>query len=350
MDTQPRFAAAALQNLARDILAAAGTPREAASIWAETLVWANLRGVDSHGVMRVPRYLEQIAAGWIHPAAEVRLLKSSGAIALIDGGGGPGPVAMRRAMDEAIAAARRVHVGWCVARRITHAGAVGHFALRAAEQGMAGLVMTASIPLMAWPGSRGAVVSTNPIAIAMPAARRAPLLIDLATATAALGKVLNARNSGMPIPPDWGIDAAGRPTTDAAAVATLQPMAGYKGAGLSLMIECLASLAAGNPALAPALRGEAAYVMNGVAIAVDLAAFGDAAAIRESVDDLAVAVAAQPRAEGVEALALPGERGDAILRRRSAEGIPLAPAVWAQLQEAAERHGVALPSPLTDRR
>jgi ureidoglycolate dehydrogenase (NAD+) len=343
MSAQPRISAAALQELAAGILAAAGTPAEAAATWAETLVWANLRGVDSHGVMRVPRYLEQIAAGYIKPAAEVRLVKSSGAIALIDGGAGPGPVAMRRAMDEAIAAAKRVHVGWCVARDITHAGAVGHFALRAAAEGMAGLVMTASIPLMAWPGSRGAVVSTNPIAIAMPAANRAPLLIDLATATAALGKVLNARKSGTPIPADWGIDAEGRPTTDAAAVATLQPMSGYKGAGLSLMIECLASLAAGNPAIAPALRGEASYVMNGIAIAVDLAAFGDAAEIRASVDDLAATVAAQPRAEGVEALALPGERGDAILRRRLAQGIPLPPPIWAQMKEAAERHGVAVP-------
>ncbi|OYW10011.1 MAG: hypothetical protein B7Z53_01840 [Rhodospirillales bacterium 12-71-4] len=218
--------------------------------------------------------------------------------------------------------------------------------MRAAEAGMAGLVMTASIPLMAWPGSRKAVVSTNPIAIAIPAAGRPPLLIDLATATAALGKVMGAKQTGTPIPADWGIDAAGAPTTDAAAVATLQPMAGYKGAGLSLMIECLASLAAGNPVIAPALRGERGYGMNGIAIALDLAAFGDAAAFTADVDDLAATVAAQPRAAGVDALSLPGERGDAERARRLAEGIPLPPAVWKQLGEAAARHGVAMPAPL----
>jgi ureidoglycolate dehydrogenase (NAD+) len=250
---------------------------------------------------------------------------------------------MARAMDEAIAAAKRVHVGWCVARGITHAGAVGHFALRAAAQGMAGLVMTASVPLMAWPGSKGAVVSTNPIAIAVPAGKHPPLLLDMATATVALGKIMSAKQTGAAIPPDWGIDAEGKPTTDAAAVQTLMPMAGAKGAGLSLMIECLTSLAAGNPVLAPAMQGRKGTNMNGVAIAVDVAAFGDGDAFAADVDELAAVIAAQPRAPGVEALMVPGERGDAELLRRQRDGIPLPPAVWQQLVEAATRLGVAVP-------
>ncbi len=339
-----RIAAPALQALARDILAAAGTPIDDAAVWAETLVFANLRGVDSHGVIRIPRYLEQIGTGDIRPAAAMTLLKSVGAIALLDAAGAPGPVAMKRAMGEAIAAAKRVHVGWCVARNITHAGAVGHFALQAAAQGMAGLVMTASIPLMAWPGSRKAVVSTNPIAIAMPGGRHPPLLLDMATATVSLGKILGAKQAGTPIPAGWGIDADGADTTEAAKVATLLPMAGPKGAGLSLMIECLASLVATNPMIAPALRGEKSYGMNGVAIALDLAAFGDPAELADSVDDLAATVAAQPRAPGADALLVPGERGDAERVRRLADGIPLPPGVWKQLTEAASRLGVPVPA------
>lgn len=341
-----RIAAPALQALAQDILAAAGTPPADAAVWAETLVFANLRGVDSHGVIRIPRYLEQIGTGDIRPAAGMRLLKSAGAIALLDAAGAPGPVAMKRAMEEAIAAAKRVHVGWCVARNITHAGAVGHFALQAAAQGMAGLVMTASIPLMAWPGSRKAVVSTNPIAIAMPGGTHPPLLLDMATATVSLGKIIGAKQAGTPIPEGWGIDSDGADTTDAAKVATLLPMAGPKGAGLSLMIECLTSLVATNPVIAPALRGEKSYGMNGVAIALDLAAFGDPAELAASVDDLAATVAAQPRAAGADALLVPGERGDAERARRLADGIPLPPGVWKQLTEAATRLGVAVPAPL----
>jgi ureidoglycolate dehydrogenase (NAD+) len=342
--TKPRIAAAALQDLARDILAAAGTPPSDAALWAETLVWANLRGVDSHGVLRIPRYLEWIAKGEIRPRAQLRLVKSAGAIALLEADRAPGPVAMARAMEEAIAAATRVHVGWCVARDITHAGAVGHFALRAAARGMAGLVMTASTPLMAWPGSQGAVVSTNPIAIAIPAGKHPPLLLDLATSTVALGKIMSAKQSGATIPPDWGVDAAGAPTTDPHQVATLLPMAGAKGAGLSLMIECLASLVAFNPALTPALRGSKGMAMNGIAIALDIAAFGDPAEFAASVDELAAAVADQPRAPGVEALLVPGERGDAELARRRRDGIPLPPAVWTQLKDAAAKLGVAVPA------
>jgi ureidoglycolate dehydrogenase (NAD+) len=338
-----RVPAGELRDLARDILHAAGTPKDDAALWAETLVWANLRGVDSHGVLRIPRYLEWIASGEIKPAAVMKLVKAAGAIALLEADRAPGPVAMARAMDEAIAAAKRVHVGWCVARGITHAGAVGHFALRAAAQGMAGLVMTASVPLMAWPGSKGAVVSTNPIAVAIPAGKHPPLLLDMATATVALGKIMSAKQTGTPIPPDWGIDAEGNPTTDAASVATLTPMAGAKGAGLSLMIECLTSLAAGNPVLAPAMKGRKGTNMNGVAIAVDVAAFGDAGAFAADVDELAAVIAEQPRAPGVDRLMVPGERGDAELVRRERDGIPVPAGVWKQLAEAAGRLGVVVP-------
>lgn len=183
-----RIEARALRDFAAAIFRAAGIAPPDAEAWAETLVWANLRGVDSHGVLRIPRYLELLETGAINPRANMTMRMQAGAIGLLDADRAPGPVAMNRAMDEAIAIARRLHLGWVVARDITHAGAVGHFALRAAEQGMAGLVMTASGPLMAWPGSAGAVVSTNPLAIAIPAAGRAPLLLDMSTAAVALPK------------------------------------------------------------------------------------------------------------------------------------------------------------------
>lgn len=342
-----KIAAAELQHLAEAIFAAEGVSAEHARIWAEVLVWANLRGVDSHGVLRIPRYLEQMAAGHINPRPALRLLRAAGAIALLEADRAPGPVAMQRAMAEAIARARTVHVGWCVARDITHAGAVGHFALQAAAEGMAGLVMTASIPLMAWPGSKGPVVSTNPIAIAMPARGRAPLVIDLATSAVANGKVMAAKDAGTPVPLGWGLDAEGAETTDAARIATLLPLGAHKGAGLSLMIECLTSIVAMNPVIAPALRGALARTdvrMNGVAIAVDLAAFGDPAAIEAEVTEVASRIAAAPRAPGVDALTLPGERGDAVKAQRLAEGIPLPKGTWTRLAAEAEKRGVPLPA------
>lgn len=341
-----RVEAGALRDFAAAILQAAGTSDADARVWAETLVWANLRGVDSHGVLRIPRYLELIGTGAINARPSMMMRMQAGAIGLLEADQAPGPVAMNRAMDEAIAIARRLHLGWVVARDITHAGAVGHFALRAAEQGMAGLVMTASGPLMAWPGSAGAVVSTNPLAIAIPAGPRQPLLLDMSTAAVALGKIMAAKDAGSLIPEGWGMDAAGAPTTDPARVATLLPMAGPKGAGLSLMIECLASLAAGNPLISLALRGEGAKEgprMNGLAIALDIAAFGEPGAFTAEVDALAAAVAAVP-ASGAEPVLLPGDRGGAVMKRRQREGIPLPDGTWKRLAASAAGLSVALPA------
>ena len=343
-----RIAADALRDFATAIFRAAGVGEEDAGSWAETLVWANLRGVDSHGVLRIPRYLELIGTGAINPRPRMAMRMQAGAIGLLDADQAPGPVAMNRAMDEAIAIARRLHLGWVVARDITHAGAVGHFALRAAEQGLAGLVMTASGPLMAWPGSAGAVVSTNPLAIAIPAGARPPLLLDMSTAAVALGKVMAAKDAGTPIPEGWGVDARGQSTTDPAAVATLLPMAGPKGAGLSLMIECLASLAAGNPLIAPALAGQGSKDgprMNGLAIALDIAAFGEPAAFTAEVDALAAAVAAVPATGGAPVL-LPGDRGGAVMTKRSVEGIALPAGTWNRLAKEAAALGVPMPPTL----
>jgi ureidoglycolate dehydrogenase (NAD+) len=335
-----------LTHFARAVFESAGVAPDNAEIWAETLIWANLRGVDSHGVLRIPRYVELLGSGAINPTPDLRILQSAGAIALLDADRAPGPVAMRRAMDEAIARARDVHVGWCVARGITHAGAVGHFALRAAAAGMIGVVMTASVPLMAYHGSRGSVVSTNPIAIAVPAERRPPLLLDMATATVALGKITQARNSGSAIPPDWGVDRDGIATTDPHQVATLLPMAGMKGSGLSLMIECIASLTAANPVIAPALAGRTGTNMNGVAIALDVSAFGDRSTFLDDVDALGDAVARQPTAPGHQRLLLPGERGDAVRTQREQTGIPLPPGTWSGLAAvAAAARGIAMPTP-----
>lgn len=343
----PTVAHTDLTRFARAIFESAGVSPENAAIWAETLIWANLRGVDSHGVLRIPRYAELLAAREINPTPNIQRLKSAGAIALLDADRAPGPVAMHRAMREAIEHAKTVHVGWCVAKSITHAGAVGHFALEAAAAGMVGIVMTASVPLMAYHGSKGSVVSTNPIAIAVPAANRPPLLLDMATATVAMGKITQARNSGATIPSDWGIDSTGTPTNDPHQVATLLPMAGMKGAGLSLMIECITSLTAANPVIAPALTGRTGTNMNGTAIALDIAAFGDLATFLEDADAIGRAIKVQPTAPGTDHLSLPGERGDTVRAKRERFGIPLPKGTWTGLLTVGASHGVAMP-PILD--
>jgi ureidoglycolate dehydrogenase (NAD+) len=337
---------AELERFAAALLQARGVAAAMAQEWAKSLVWANLRGVDSHGVLRIPLYLERLKHGEMNPTPVMRVERRAGAIAVLEADRAPGAIAMTRAMVEAIARAREVHVGWCSARNITHAGAVGYFALQAANAGMAGIVMSASGPMMAYHGARVSGVSTNPIALAFPTKNRRPYVLDMSTSTVAMGKILSARDAGRNIPLGWGLDAEGRATTDPRQVATLTPLGGAKGSGLSFMIECLCSIAAMNPIIAPALASGGALdapFLNGLAIAIDLAALGDLDAMLAEADRLGEEIAALPPEQGVERIHLPGERGDAILEQRLREGIPLPQGTWARLLAAAKALGVAAP-------
>lgn len=336
-----------LLRFAGNVFMAAGLAPAMAEQWAGILVWANLRGTDSHGVIRIPRYVDLMRRKIINTAPDIRVEKRAGAIAILEADRAPGAVAMVRAMEEAIARAREVHVGWCAARNITHAGAIGYYARKAAEAGMAGLAMTASWPMMAYFGARTAGVSTNPLAIAVPAKNRPPLVLDISTSTVANGKIINARDAGIQIPTGWGIDAEGRDTTDPRQVKTLLPLGGPKGSGLSLMIECLTSIAVGNPLVTRALlRSEAVDdpVQNGLAVAVDLSVFGELDQFTAEIDRVADAIAALPRASGVERILMPGERGDLVAAEREVNGIPIARGTWNRLTAAAQSLGVAPPA------
>jgi LDH2 family malate/lactate/ureidoglycolate dehydrogenase len=347
-EVEIRISSAALADFVAALFEKAGVAPSLAAEWTKSLIWANLRGVDSHGVLRVPHYIDRLRHGAINPAPRMRVERRAGAAIVLEADRAPGAVAMTRAMAEAIDSARKLHVGWCAARNITHAGAVGYIALQAARAGMAGIVMTASGPFMAYHGARTAGVSTNPLAIAFPAGKRSPYLLDMSTSTVAMGKLLNARDSGRDIPVGWGIDAQGRDTTDPAKVRTLLPMAGPKGSGLSFMIECLCSLALHNPIIADALEAGGKLenpFLNGVAVALDLSAFGDVDGIRAQADRLGECILALAPADGVERIFLPGERGDSIMQERGRDGIPLPHGTWSRLHAVAEELGVTPPVP-----
>jgi len=338
--------AEALKDFTKALLRTADVSEEHAETWADILVWANLRGMDSHGVLRVPRYIAYMKNGNIHAKPDMKLEKRAGAIAILDSDWAPGPVAMTRAMDEAIDRARECHVGWCIVRNITHGGAIGYYALQAARAGFAGIVITASRPMMAYHGSKVAGASTNPLAIAVPGGEHPPLVLDMSTAMVSMGKILAAQDSGTPIPDGWGIDAEGHNTNDANAVATLMPLGGAKGSGLSMMIECMVSLFASNPLVEPNIRPGAnptGYRQNGLAAAIDISAFTDLDTYRSEIDQLAEGLKALPKADGVDEIYAPGERGDAVLAARMKNGIPLPPGTWDRLKAEADKLGIAMP-------
>jgi ureidoglycolate dehydrogenase (NAD+) len=338
---------AELRAFAAQILAAGGFAPSGAQQTADLLVWADARGVESHGVLRIPRYLEMVRQGLIDGRAEPRRASEFGAISVLEGHNGPGALGMNMAMARAVELAGSFGIGCCSARNVSHAGAVGYFAEAAARAGRVGIVMTASKPLMSYFGAKAEGVSTNPIAIAAPNGEgRPPLLLDMSTSAAALGKIMAARNAGVPIPAGWGADASGADTTDPKAVQFLLPMAGAKGSGLSLMIEVLTSVLAGNPLVARALAGNPKGAFNGIAIALNVEAFGDPAAFRDGIAELGAAIKALPRADGVEEILLPGERGYARAAQAAAEGIALEPATARSLVALAQGYNLLVPEAL----
>jgi ureidoglycolate dehydrogenase (NAD+) len=330
-----------LRALARDIFRKAGLPDEQASVTADVLIWADLRGHPSHGVWRIPLYTSWIDNGVIDAGARPRITLRKGAVVKLDGGGAIGPAAMAPAVEAAIAQAREHAAAWVLVQDHTHAGAIGFYAERVAAAGMAAIVMSALRPMMAYHGTRTATVSTNPIAIAVPGG----IMLDMSTSTSSRGKIAVAKATGRPLPAGMALDRDGRPTTDPDAAATLTPMAGPKGAGLSLMIECLTSVALGNPLIATALvepKLKEQVRQNSLIVAMDLSVMGTDG-LAGHLDTLAREIKAQPRAEGFDEVLMPGERGAREAKKRSRDGIPVPVRTWQQIGEVARRFGVAMP-------
>src|SRR5262245_57972757 len=333
----------ALKRFVAEIFSRAGLPQADAAIVADALVWANLRGVDTHGVMRIPRYVDLIESGDMNPTPAMSVRKETPASVLIDADRAAGPVAMTRAATEARRKARDAGVGLALVRATTHTAALGYYTLAIANEGMAGIALAGSWPNVVYHGSRAAGVSTSPISIAVPGGD--PIVLDMATSVVSMGKLNQAKRSGEPIPAGWAIDAKGNPTTDPQAAQTPLAMAGPKGSGLSFMVECLASLIASNPLLAESLEGTPEgrrHRQNGFVMAIDLAQFGDPREFSREVDRLVKALKSLPLAEGSQEILMPGERGRRTLEQRKRDGIPIPRAVGDELRALAARLGVAM--------
>jgi len=327
-----------LERFVADVFAASGMSAEHAALVARVLVWADRRGMGSHGVMRVARYLDLIRAGDMNPRPQMKLEKETAASALLQADRASGPVAMVRATEVAIGKAKEMGIGLCLVRATTHTAALGYYTHLAADAGMAAIAMSGSTANMAYHGARAAGVSTAPLAIAVPGEGGA-IALDMASAIVSNGKLMQAKRSGEPLQPGLALDRSGNPTTDARAAAIPLPLGGAKGSGLSLLIECLTSLIAGNPLLAEALEGTelgSHHRLNGMVIAIDIARFIDPAQFRREAGRLARAIKALPPQEGMEVL-LPGERGD-----RAARGeLRISPSVLEELRATAASLGVA---------
>jgi len=338
-----------LKAFTREVFVRVGVPPKDAAIEAEVLVWANLRGVDSHGVLRIPWYVEMVDAGQMNPKPNIEMLKETVATVFIDADRAFGPVVTTFAMNRVMEKAKQVGVGWGLIRNLTHQGAMGYYSLMAAKEDMAGIALVSSPPNMAPYGARAAGVHNSPISIAVPAKRHRPLFLDMATSVAAGGKLWLARDKGIPIPKGWALDSDGNPTIDPNLAAILMPTGGAKGSGLALMFECLSGIMAGNPLLEPVLVDkpeERRHNQNSVVAAIDIGMFTDVESYKNHIDTLIDCLKALPKAEGVDEIFVPGELENNCYDERAQHGVPLPEGTISNLHRVAERFEVEFPSGL----
>ena len=309
-----------------------------AQLVAQTLVAANLRGVDSHGVVRLPHYATRLRNGTVKARPDILVHRTGASAAVVEGDAGMGQLVAARAMNEAILLAKASGVGAVVARNSSHCGACAWFVEMAVKEGMIGVALTHTDPIMVPPGMKRIFLGSNPIAFGAPGGDGPPVIVDLSTTHAAWGKVIVARQEGKAIPPDWAVDAAGRATTDAARAVGLAPTGAHKGYALAMMVEILCAHLAGVPfgLHVTKMYGELDKPRNlgHFLLALDISKFSEAAVFRAQIDLLLREI------HGENALA-PGEPERLIAVRRSKEGVPLGEGTLGELNALAGQLGVA---------
>jgi LDH2 family malate/lactate/ureidoglycolate dehydrogenase len=337
-----------LSGFVAAILAAEGLPEDDARTVAGLMVEADLLGGDGHGVFRLPRYLDRLRAGGFNPRPNIRIDRERGAMAVVDGDNGFGHLVMKRCAGEAVARARSHGVGWVGAHHSNHAGAAGVYAMMPLAHGMIGLyVAVGNANHMAPWGGIDLLLSTNPIAVAVPSAEgRTAILLDMATTVAAYGKVKVAAQRGETMPEGWMIDKEGHPLTDPskAAGGSLLPIGGPKGYGLSLIFGLLAGTlngaAMGREVIDFNADDASATNTGQFIVAIDVASFTDAVAFRRDVARIGDEMKSSALRPGFDAIRLPGERALATREKRLAEGVPLPAPLRARLDALAAECGV----------
>ncbi|MFN3661769.1 Ldh family oxidoreductase [Yoonia sp.] len=342
------FTEAALTSAVAAMFVAHDVPEGDARRVAECLVLADLRGVVSHGVSRVPIYLDRLRRGLVKAQPQMVMERPLSVAARLDADDALGFVAATRAMAEAVDMARNHGMGMCAVRRSTHFGMAANYLLQATDSGMAAFVFTnASRAMPIW-GGRSPFLGTSPFAFAAPAGER-PVVLDMALSVVARGKVRRAAARGEPIPVGWALDADGNPTTDAQKgyEGVVLPLAGAKGSGLSLMMEIIAGVMSGS-AFGGNVRNQytdfdAPQDVGHVFMAFRPDVFLEPGAYEERMTDLIRRAKDQPLAAGVDEIMMPGEIEARATETRRREGIRIDGDDLRLLAEEAARVGVALP-------
>lgn len=328
-----------LRTLVSDIFVRCGLPDADAAFVAETLVEADLRGVRSHGVMRVPSYVAGLRSGSTRARPDVRVVVDSGPIAVVDGDGGMGQVSARVAMQLAIERATEGGVGIVGLRNGRHTGTMAYWAMMALPHGCIGYSATnAGLNMAPW-GGRDRLVGNNPFGIAIPTRRDWAMVMDMATSVAAGGKLDMAALRGEPIPLGWALDPEGRPTQDPtlARKGTLLPVGGPKGYAMAVMLDVLCGVLTG----ARFGGGLGAPGCGQFYMALKVESFMPLAEFYDRMDALIDQIHGSALAPGFDRIYVPGEIEHNLKVKRLAEGLPIEVSILAELDRLANDLGLA---------
>lgn len=318
----------AMRDWVQSVFKACGMNQEDSFIVADSLVTADCRGVYSHGCVRVPVYYERFCKGGSSVDARPETVRDHGATALVDGHNAMGQVVSQYAMDLAIEKARQYGTSAVSCTGSGHQGACAYFAMQAARQNMIGFSWTINCGnVMAPFGGVDPMLGNNPFAIAVPCGKHAPIVLDMATSVVAKGKIELARKTKTPIPSTWALDKYGKPTTDPeeAYWGTVQPFGGYKGVGLTFVNAMISAVLSnshfGNTMTDLAENPDIPNCTGHLLQVIDVSKITDVDAFLARMDDAVDYIHSGRRAEGVDALYVPGELEDIAMKRQLAEGI-----------------------------
>jgi len=330
-----------LSALAVRALVAGGMREEDARLAARVLVLAEMFGLATHGILRIPQYLGRVKIGGIDPKAKVAVERVAPGLALVDGQNGVGPVVGMRALEAAMDGARAAGIGAAFARGSNHFGPIMPYCLVAAEGGFASIAGSNATTTIAPWGGRDTRVGNNPIGIGMPDPQGDPIILDIALSVAARGKMRALRDAGKSMPADWAVDKDGKPTTDPAAglAGFLLPAGGHKGYGLAVMVDLFAGMLSG----AAYLTHVQAWDKNpGIAqnlghffVAIDTAKLAPGTWLHDRMADFHAILTSTPPADPEVPVMAPGDREMAALKRARREGVRVATSDLVEVEKLA---------------
>lgn len=342
-----------LHRFCVDVVRALGSSAENAAIVADALLEADLRGIGSHGISRLPVYAKRVGLGLMDSRAMPVLVQENPCTALLDGNNGFGQVGAFEGMKRCMAKAKSMGVGMVGVKNTNHIGMAAFYTLMAARERQVGLVCAnASAHMAAWGGLKGCL-GTNPISVGIPGRDGGSVLLDMSTSAVARGKIIAAARTGKPIPLGWAMDGDGHPTQDAnkALEGFILPLGGHKGYGLSLVCDILAGVLTGSlfGSQIPSMISDWTRPLNcGVwMLSFSIENFMDFEHFVERLDTLTADLKSSPLAPGFEKIYLPGEIEAQTREERFCQGIPLEGEVVRELESVSELTGVPLKSKRT---